>query len=197
MARGSSRGGDESDGGDEKGGFRPGARLIDLANAVRADPGLSRDALAGILARHGERAEDLASLTDPEADALRAAVVLLTEQVLVEADTDRAARALNSALDRCGARPRLSRHDGHAWHLHVDRGDEASWADWCTAASALALARLLSERGRPAWGECAAPDCGTLFLATGPGTPRRYCCPACASRTRVAAHRRKQRREGS
>jgi predicted RNA-binding Zn ribbon-like protein len=179
------------------GGFRPGERLIELANAVRADPGLSRDALAEVLARHGERAGDLESLTGREAEALRAAVVRLTEQVLAETDTDRAALALNSALERCGARPRLSRHDGHTWHLHVDRGDDAGWAEWFTAASALSLARLLSERGRPAWGECAASGCTTLFLATGPGAPRRYCSPACASRARVAAHRRRQRREKS
>ncbi|WP_405805921.1 CGNR zinc finger domain-containing protein [Streptomyces sp. NBC_01187] len=190
-------GADDGDGDGDGDGFRPGERLIELANAVRADPGLSRDALAEVLAQHGERAEDLAGLTEREAVALRAAAARLTEQVLTETDTDRAALALNSALERCGARPRLSRHDGHAWHLHVDRGDDASWAEWFTATSALALARLLSERGRPAWGECAASGCVTLFLATGPGAPRRYCCPACASRARVAAHRRRKRQEGA
>ncbi|WP_428815019.1 CGNR zinc finger domain-containing protein [Streptomyces albus] len=174
------------------GGFRPGERLIELANAVRDDPALSRDGLAAVLARHGETERDLASLTAAEAEALRSAVVELTDRVLAESDTDRAAGALNALLERCGARPRLSRHDGHAWHLHVDRGDDAGWADWFTAGSALALARLLSERGGVAWGVCAAPGCRRLYLGGGPGAARRYCSRACATRARVAAHRRRR-----
>ncbi|MFE9340488.1 CGNR zinc finger domain-containing protein [Streptomyces sp. NPDC007063] len=179
--------------GEPRDGFRPGERLIDLANAVREDPALPRDAMAALLRRHGESEEELRSLTDDEAAALRRAVVELTERVLSETGTDRAAEALNALLERCAARPRLSRHDGHAWHLHVDRGDDASWADWFTAAAALALARLLSEQGGTAWGECAAPGCRRLYLGGGPGAPRRYCSRPCATRTRVAAHRHRQR----
>ncbi|AEW92391.1 MULTISPECIES: CGNR zinc finger domain-containing protein [Streptomycetaceae] len=177
-------------------GFRPAQRLIELANAVRADPRLPRDAMARLLADHGEHPDDLTEhgFSAADADELRAAVTRLTA-VLTETDTDRAAHALNELLARCGARPRLSRHDGHPWHLHVDRGDDAGWADWFTAAGAHALAQLLSDNGRVAWGECAAPGCATLYLGTGPGTRRRYCSPACASRARVAAHRRRRRKE--
>ncbi|QHF98780.1 hypothetical protein DEH18_24005 [Streptomyces sp. NHF165] len=179
------------------GGFRPGERLIELANAVREDPELSRDGLAALLSRHGETEHDLAELSTAEADELRSAVAELSRRVLSEADPDRAAEALNALLERCGARPRLSRHDGHAWHLHVDRGDDASWADWFTATGALALAQLLSVQGRTAWGECAAEGCRTLFLDTGPGARRRYCSATCASRTRVAAHRLRRRTQGT
>ncbi|MEU5835738.1 CGNR zinc finger domain-containing protein [Streptomyces diacarni] len=185
-------------GGGRAGGFRPGERLVDLANAVRDEPEASRDepeasrdVLAAVLARHGETERDLARLTAREATALRGAVAELTDLVLTETDTDRAATALNSLLERCGARPRLSRHDGHTWHLHVDRDDEANWAEWLTASGALALARMLSEQGGIAWGECAASGCRRLFLGGGPGAPRRYCSRTCATRTRVAAHRRR------
>ncbi|MFC6885999.1 MULTISPECIES: CGNR zinc finger domain-containing protein [Actinomadura] len=173
-------------------GFRPGERLVEIANAVRERPGLPRDDLAALLLRHGESPADLApgSFTDADAAGLRDAAARLAD-VLAETDPDRAALALNALLDECGARPRLSRHDGHAWHLHVDRGDDASWAEWFTASGALALAQILSETGRPAWGECAAPGCSRLYLGTGPGTARRYCSSTCASRTRVAAHRRR------
>ncbi|WP_234320339.1 CGNR zinc finger domain-containing protein [Streptomyces sp. SBT349] len=170
-------------------GFRPAQRLIDLANAVRAEPLPRRAELAAVLARHGERPEDLS-----EADAveLRAAIARLIP-VLAEPDTDRAATAVNALLAECGARPRLSRHDGHPWHLHVDRGDDAGWGEWFTASSALALAQILTEYGRAPWGECAAEGCATLYLGTGPGAPRRYCSATCASRARVAAHRRRRR----
>lgn len=175
-------------------GFQPGRRLIDIANAVRASPAPSRAELAELLARHGEHPRDLTEREFSEADAesLRAAAGRIV-RVLVETDTDRAALALNALLAECGARPRLSRHHGHAWHLHVDRGEDASWADWFLASGALALAQILTEYGRVTWGECAAAGCVTLYLGTGPGSARRYCSPACASRERVAAHRRRRR----
>ncbi|WP_067467569.1 CGNR zinc finger domain-containing protein [Actinomadura macra] len=174
-------------------GFRPALRLVELANAVRDDPELPRAALAGMLVRHGETPADVTgeALTEDDAEALRGAVVRLTG-VLTETDPDRAALAVNDLLAECGARPRLSRHDGHSWHLHVDRGDDASWAEWFTASSALALAQVFSESGRPAWGECAASGCTRLFLGTGTGAPRRFCSATCASRERVAAHRRRR-----
>ncbi|WBB57794.1 CGNR zinc finger domain-containing protein [Streptomyces sp. WMMC500] len=177
-------------------GFRPAQRLLDVANAVRRDPRTSRADLARLLAAHGETPADLApgAFTDADADALRGAARRMTA-VLTEPDADRAAAALNAVFAECGARPRLSRHGDHPWHLHVDRGEDAGWADWFLASGALALAQLLTEYGQPPWGECAAPDCTVLYLGTGPGSARRYCSPACASRTRVAAHRRRRRGE--
>ncbi|TJZ41662.1 CGNR zinc finger domain-containing protein [Streptomyces piniterrae] len=171
--------------------------MIDLANAVLASPELPRAALAELLARHGESPDDLTgrAFSEGDADGLRDAVRRVTG-ILAEADTDRAAHAINALLAECGARPHLSRHGGHAWHLHVDRGEDASWADWFLASSALALAQILTEYGRVPWGECAAAGCATLYLGTGPGSARRYCSAACASRERVAAHRRRKRASG-
>ncbi|MCK7626160.1 CGNR zinc finger domain-containing protein [Streptomyces sp. RS10V-4] len=196
--RGGAGGGGGIGGGEwARAGFRPAERLIDLANAVRAAPDLSRAALAELLARHGESPADLTerAFTERDADALRGAAARITA-VLTETDTDRAAHALNDLLAACGARPRLSRHGGHPWHLHVDRGDEASWADWFLASSALALAQILTEYGRVPWGECAAAGCTVLYLGTGPGSARRYCSSACATRERVAAHRRRKKAGG-
>lgn len=174
-------------------GFHPDLRLIDLANAVRADPDLPRAKLARLLAEHGEDPADLTerAFTEREAAELRRAVALLTDTVLAEPDTDRAAHALNALLAEHAAPPRLSRHDGHPWHLHVDRSDDAPWGEWFIAAGALALARVLSEHGRVVWGQCAAERCTRLYLGTGPGSPRRYCSTRCANRTRVTAHRRR------
>jgi predicted RNA-binding Zn ribbon-like protein len=175
-------------------GFRPAERLIDLANAVRATPRLPREALTELLARHGESPQDLteAAFSAHDAEELLAAVARMGG-VLTETDPDRAAESLNSLLAAHAGPPRLSRHDGHPWHLHVDRGEDASWADWFFASSALALAQLLADHGRITWGVCAAARCSTLYLGTGPGSAQRYCSAACASRERVAAHRRRAR----
>ncbi|WP_033259551.1 MULTISPECIES: CGNR zinc finger domain-containing protein [Kitasatospora] len=173
-------------------GFRPAQRLIDLANAVRTHPDLPRALAVRLLVRHGERPAELApdAFTDADLSELRDAARQLAD-LLAEPDPDAAAAALNATLAAHAVAPRLSRHDGHAWHLHVDRAD-AGWGEWLLASSALALAQLLTEHGRPVWGECAAPGCRTLHLGPGPGSPRRYCSPACASRTRVAEHRRRR-----
>ncbi|MQA01177.1 MAG: CGNR zinc finger domain-containing protein [Streptosporangiales bacterium] len=170
-------------------GFRPAQRAVALADAVRREPAISRSRLAALLREHGEAARDVRgeAFTVADAAALRAAAGRLTA-VLLLTDVDHAARALNALLAECATAPRLSNHDGHHWHLHVDRHD-AGWAEWFLTSSALALAQLMSERGRIAWGECAAAGCATLFLGTGPGSPRRYCSKECATRARVAAHR--------
>lgn len=174
-------------------GFRAAHRLIEIADAVRAEPELSREALAKLLVRHGEKAGDVTEAGFPEADAraLRTAALRLGK-VLAERDTDRAAAAVNELLAEHAAAPRLSRHDGHGWHLHVHR-EQAGLAGWFLASGALALAGLLSEHGRAPWGECGAPGCRRLFLGTGPGAPQRYCSQACATRVRVAEHRRRRK----
>lgn len=176
-------------------GFHPAQRAVDLAEAVRRDPAVSRDELASILRAHGETPADVdaGAFGDADAAELVAAIRRLTV-VLRTADVDAAAERLNELLAECAARPRLTRHGGHPWHLHVDRADDTGWGEWFVTSSALALAQLLSERGRLAWGECAAPGCAALFLDTGPGSPRRFCSTACATRTRVAAHRARRGR---
>ncbi|MDK1472817.1 CGNR zinc finger domain-containing protein [Streptomyces sp. 549] len=178
-------------------GFRPAHRLLTLANALREQPDLARSGLAEILLHHGERPEDLTggAFSAADAEGLRRAVVRMSA-VLAETDVDRAAQALNQLLDACGARPRLTRHDGHGWHLHVDRGDEAGWDEWFVASSSMALAQRLSEHGRLTWGVCAAAGCSAYYLDDAPGSPRRYCSTRCASRARVAAHRSRRRRDG-
>ncbi|MFE9479407.1 CGNR zinc finger domain-containing protein [Streptomyces spororaveus] len=182
--------------GDARDGFLTARRLIDLAEAVRATPEIPRAELAELLAGHGERPADLTeeSFTETSAAELRAAARRMAA-VLGESDEGRAAEALNVLFAEYGSRPRLTRHDGHPWHLQVDRGEEAGWGEWFLASGALALAHLLTEYGRIAWGACAATGCGRFFLTTGPGSTRRYCSGSCATRARVAAHRRR-RREG-
>lgn len=184
--------------GDSAQGFSADRRLIDLAEAVRTDPGLPRAELAALLARHGEHPADLTeeAFTEAAAAEMRAAARRIGS-VLAETDEDRAAEALNELFAQHAAPPRLTRHDGHPWHLHVDRGEQAGWGEWFLASGALALSHLLTEYGRIAWGACAAEGCGRFFLGTGPGSARRYCSTPCATRARVAAHRRRKRAEAA
>jgi len=105
---------------------------------------------------------------------------------------DAVAGRVNRLLDRAQAPPRLSNHDGTAWHLHVT-ADEAPWADWLAAVAGLGLARLLAEDGVARLGRCAAPSCRRVFAGGLRNHPRRYCSPTCANRGRAAAFRARRR----
>jgi hypothetical protein len=105
--------------------------------------------------------------------------------------TEEAVALLNGILKEFSSQPRLSAHDGSAWHLHVDSSDNAPWAEWFAASSALALATLLAERQRNPGGLCASIGCGRPFIDSGKGGIRIYCSSKCATRERVAAYRNK------
>jgi predicted RNA-binding Zn ribbon-like protein len=107
-------------------------------------------------------------------------------------DTDGTAARVNRLLERAQRPPRLSNHDGNAWHLHVTDGD-APWADWLAAVAGLGLARMLADDGVARLGRCAAPSCRLVFAGGPRNHPRRYCSTTCANRARVAAFRARRR----
>lgn len=107
-------------------------------------------------------------------------------------NTDAAAKLLNAMLARHASAPRLTGHAGTPWHIHVDGDDHAPWAEWFAASSALAIAMLLAEKQRNPGGICASRPCGRPFIDSGKGGGRLYCSPRCATRERVATHRKLQ-----
>jgi hypothetical protein len=160
-------------------------RAADLLIELRSgEPDLA-GRLAAVLAEHGEAGVELAPV---EIDDLRAAAEPVGA-VFAATDTSAAADALNALFARYGGPPRLTAHDGTAWHLHVDADDDGRWGEWFATSSGLALAVLLAERQAPPGGVCAAPGCARPFVAHGAGSPRRYCSSRCATRVRVARHR--------
>ncbi|MFE5333145.1 CGNR zinc finger domain-containing protein [Embleya sp. NPDC056575] len=159
--------------------------IADLANAVQDDPGVGAPALRALLAHHGGPSFTLA---EDDARQLREAAARLI-RILETDDEDRAAEAINALLDEHPAQPYLVRLPGRPWSMHAKAPRGADPAHWLLATCALALGLWLGERGRCAWGRCAAPDCDHFFIDTGRRTPQRYCTPRCATRVRVAAHR--------
>jgi predicted RNA-binding Zn ribbon-like protein len=113
--------------------------------------------------------------------------------VFAATDASVAAERINNLLDAYTCKPRLSAHGDSPWHMHVDSNDHAPWAEWFAASSAFALAVLLAERQQNPAGLCASPTCGRPFIDLGKGGGRKYCSPKCATRERVAAHRKKER----
>jgi CGNR zinc finger len=141
-----------------------------------------------VLREHGE--PEPIEITDTDVAGMCAVAARLHE-VFAAPDAVTAARLLNAILAGAAGPPRLSSHDGTAWHLHLDESDnDTPWDEWFAVSSAAALAELLVARQAPPGGLCAARGCGQPFVHQGGGTPRRYCSSRCATRERVAAHRR-------
>ncbi|WP_328771698.1 CGNR zinc finger domain-containing protein [Streptomyces sp. NBC_00286] len=149
------------------------------------------NAVVEVLREYGEL--DPIEITPADITRMRATAVLLREVFAAE-HIDPAAAALNRLLLEHTGPLRLTSHGGSGpWHPHLDRDDDGPWEEWFLASSCLALTVLLWDRQRPPGGLCASPTCRNVYITQGPGPTRRYCSRRCATRERVAAHRRSQR----
>jgi hypothetical protein len=166
-------------------------RALTLIEVVRSGvTGASlRRAMTDTLEQFGERG---VTLRGSDVDAI-AAVCAALSAVLAEPDRDRAVLLLNRLLAEHAGPPRLVRHGGWDWHVHVDRSDDAPWHAWLAASAAMAMATMLTEStaGVP-WGQCDADGCGRLFVHDGRGGERHYCSTTCSSRERVRRYRRRR-----
>ncbi len=163
---------------------------MDLLDVLLPGPGDVASVLA-VLRAYGE--PEPITLTAADVEELHEAALALYE-VFAAPDVDRAAEVLNELLARHARAPRLTTHGGtFPWHLHVDSHDDAPWGEWLLTSSCLALAVLLADRQARPGGICASASCRKSFVDTGSGGPRRYCSARCATRERVAAHRKRAR----
>ncbi|WP_210492077.1 CGNR zinc finger domain-containing protein [Patulibacter sp. SYSU D01012] len=121
-------------------------------------------------------------------DRLAAAVRTL-RGIFATPDAETAAGRLNAVLAAPPLPVALARTDDGRWALRPAVPADADAASSLLAIGAFALAERLSDRGRCAWGVCAASDCDRVFVDEGRRRPQRFCTERCATRTRVAAHR--------
>ncbi|MCC8477636.1 CGNR zinc finger domain-containing protein [Streptomyces parvus] len=164
-------------------------RAAALVNALTGDPPDPGE-VAEILYAYGE--SGTIDLTARDLAEMSTAAARLRE-VFAATDADGAATALNRLLSEHTGPLRLTSHDGDSpWHPHIDHHDDAPWGAWLLASSCLALTVLVWDRQRPPGRICASPSCPDVFINQGSGPDRRYCSRRCATRERVAAHRRQQ-----
>jgi len=162
-------------------------RTVAIINVLSAEYPAT-DRVAEVLREHGEIGPIELSASDI-AD-MRAAALMLRE-VFAADHVDLAASLLNHLLQRNVGTLRLTSHDGLSpWHPHLDSDDDAPWGEWLLASSCLALTIRIWDHQRPPGGICASPSCQNVYIAQGSGPARRYCSRRCATRERVAAHRR-------
>ncbi|MFI8484300.1 CGNR zinc finger domain-containing protein [Streptomyces rubrogriseus] len=167
------------------------AALVNVLAGAPSDAGggPAPEAVAEVLRAYGEK-EPL-DLTARDVEGMREAAALLRDVFAAES-ADAAAHVLNRLLGAHTGRLRLTSHQGASpWHPHVDRADDAPWPEWFLASSCLALTVLVWDRQRPPGRTCASGSCRNVFIAQGSGPERHYCSRRCATRERVAAHRRR------
>ncbi|MDP9847852.1 CGNR zinc finger domain-containing protein [Streptosporangium lutulentum] len=163
------------------------AALVNALSVERPEAGT----IAEVLRQYGE--DDLVELSADDVAEMRAAALLLRE-VFAADHVDLAAAALNRLLLGNTVALRLTSHGGGTpWHPHLDSDDDAPLGEWFLASSCMVLTVLVWDRQRPPGGLCASPGCQNVFVTQGSGPARRYCSRRCATRERVAAHRRSSR----
>ncbi|MCU4185002.1 CGNR zinc finger domain-containing protein [Acidiferrimicrobium sp. IK] len=98
--------------------------------------------------------------------------------------------SINRMLGRYPISPRISGHDNTSWHLHVN--EEAAVGAALVAESVFGLMLVVTQLGANRFGICGAPDCDRVFVDTSPNRSKRFCGDRCATRTNVAAFRRRR-----
>lgn len=97
---------------------------------------------------------------------------------------------LNELLERHPVRPRISGHDASTWHLHInDSADSVSSILIGEALFGMTLA--VTEIGADRFGWCADASCGAAYFDATANHSKRFCSPRCATRTNVAAYRKR------
>ncbi|GAA3220509.1 CGNR zinc finger domain-containing protein [Pseudonocardia petroleophila] len=107
---------------------------------------------------------------------------------LLTADRDTAVRLVNRTLAERDVRPRLVRHDGWDYHLHVT-DPAAPLADQIAVETAMAMVDVIraDELGRLSI--CADDTCDGVVLDLSRNRSRRFCSTACTNRVAAAAYR--------
>lgn len=111
-------------------------------------------------------------------------------------DTLEVVTLVNDLLADGHASPRLTRHDGWDWHLHLTAPDAPVADRWGTEA-AMAVADLVRTGDLDRLRRCAAEDCDAALVDLSRNRSRRYCDTGnCANRAHVAAYRARRAAEG-
>jgi predicted RNA-binding Zn ribbon-like protein len=120
-----------------------------------------------------------------------ARVVSDLREVFAETSMERASGALNRMLADPPTATCLAQLPDGRWVLRPTIAPSADAAEALRAFAGFALGRWATDRGRCAWGVCAATGCDRVFIDEGRRSPQRFCSDTCATRTRVSAHRRR------
>ncbi len=129
----------------------------------------------------GDRARDAAEL-----ESVRALRGPLRE--LLTAGKDDAVRIVNGILADHHVQPRLVRHDGWDYHLHLVPA-AAPLAEQIAVETAMAMGDVIRAGELSRLSVCADTTCDGLVLDLSRNRSRRFCSTTCGNRVAAAAYR--------
>ncbi len=104
-----------------------------------------------------------------------------------------AAALVNDLVAEAPVTPRLTAHDGYAWHVHYF-APGATVSEHLAVDGGMALARVIASGERQRLHTCEAADCDQVLVDLSRNRSRRYCdARTCGNRTHVAAYRQRRR----
>ncbi|HEU4514364.1 MAG TPA: CGNR zinc finger domain-containing protein [Nocardioidaceae bacterium] len=104
-----------------------------------------------------------------------------------------AAELVNALVADCPVTPRLTNHDGYAWHVHYS-APGATLAEHLAVDGGMALAQVIAAGERERLRTCEADGCDQVLVDLSRNRSRRYCdARTCGNRMHVAAYRERRR----
>jgi hypothetical protein len=168
--------------------------VVDLVNTAPSASTEERlpdlTALAAFVAAH--QVSEVGELSEADLRTVQALRPALG--AVFDCDDDvAAAAAVNALVAEAGVTPRLTDHDGYAWHIHYFVPG-ASLAEHIATDCGMALAHVIAAGERERLRRCAAPDCRQVLVDLSRNRSKRYCdARTCGNRLHVAAYRERQR----
>jgi predicted RNA-binding Zn ribbon-like protein len=171
--------------------------LVGVVDLVNTAPGGSDedlledlDSLRSFVERH--EVSEVGALARTDLLAVRALRDRLRSVFAAPTDAE-AAGLVNALVAGCPVTPRLTDHDGYAWHVHYFAPD-AALADHLAVDGGMALAQVIAVGERERLRTCEAGGCAQVLVDLSRNRSRRYCdARTCGNRTHVAAYRERRR----
>jgi len=170
------------------------ACVVDLVNTGLEDAGEEElgdlDDLQSFVERH--EVSEVGALTRTDLAAVQRLRQRIRPVFAAPSDAD-AAEMVNALVAESPVTPRLTDHDGYAWHMHYF-APGASLAEHLAVDCGMALAHVISVGERERLRTCEAPDCEHVLVDLSRNRSKRYCdARTCGNRLHVAAYRERRR----
>lgn len=170
------------------------ACVVDLVNTGPEGPGEEElgdlDDLQSFVERH--EVSEVGVLTHTDLVAVRELRQRIRPVFAAPGDAE-AAEMVNALVAESPVTPRLTDHDGYAWHMHYF-APGASLAEHLAVDCGMALAHVISVGERERLRTCEAPDCEHVLVDLSRNRSKRYCdARTCGNRLHVAAYRERRR----
>jgi len=170
------------------------ACVVDLVNTGPEDAGEEElgdlDDLQSFVERH--EVSEVGALTRTDLAAVQRLRQRIRPVFAAPSDAD-AAEMVNALVAESPVTPRLTDHDGYAWHMHYF-APGASLAEHLAVDCGMALAHVISVGERERLRTCEAPDCEHVLVDLSRNRSKRYCdARTCGNRLHVAAYRERRR----